>query len=159
MGFQGYQSGWDCQILQIFEGLLCLLSPLELVLFLEELKGRSSLTPSRKMNLLKAVMHSVNFCTSWRLSGGFIHVIADTFSGLGSMLRWETIYPSNFPKGTPNEHFSGFNFILSFLRLSKVSARSEMSPTSSRVFMTTLSTYASALHPSCECRHHCIPCW
>jgi hypothetical protein len=41
MGFWGYQSGWGCQILfQVFEGLLCLLSPLELVMFLEELKER-----------------------------------------------------------------------------------------------------------------------
>jgi hypothetical protein len=43
MGFQGYQSGWGSQILlQVFEGLLCLLSPLELVLFLEKLKKRES---------------------------------------------------------------------------------------------------------------------
>jgi hypothetical protein len=43
MGFWGYQSGWGCQILlQVFEGLLCLLSPLELDLFLEELKERES---------------------------------------------------------------------------------------------------------------------
>jgi hypothetical protein len=43
MGFQGYQSGWGCQILlQFFEGLLCLLSPLEPFLFLEELKERES---------------------------------------------------------------------------------------------------------------------
>jgi hypothetical protein len=39
MGFRGYQSRWGSQILlQVFESLLCLLSPLELVLFLEELK-------------------------------------------------------------------------------------------------------------------------
>jgi hypothetical protein len=43
MGFWGYQSGWGSQIiLQVFEGLLGLLSPLELVLFLEELKERES---------------------------------------------------------------------------------------------------------------------
>jgi hypothetical protein len=43
MGVWGYQSGWGCQILlQVFEGLLCLLSPLKLVLFLEELKERES---------------------------------------------------------------------------------------------------------------------
>jgi hypothetical protein len=43
MGFQGYQSGWGYQILlQFFKGLLCLLSPLELVLFFEELKERES---------------------------------------------------------------------------------------------------------------------
>jgi hypothetical protein len=38
MGFRDYQGGWGNQILlQVFEGPLCLLSPLELVLFLEEL--------------------------------------------------------------------------------------------------------------------------
>jgi hypothetical protein len=43
VGFWGYQSGWGCQILlQVFEGLLCLLSPLELVLFLDDLKERES---------------------------------------------------------------------------------------------------------------------
>jgi hypothetical protein len=92
--------------LQFFEGLLCLLSPLEHVLFLEELKKGSPLTPSRKMNLLKAAIHPVNFCTLWRLSGGFIFVIADTFSRFGSVSRWETIYLSNFSEGTPKVHFS-----------------------------------------------------
>jgi hypothetical protein len=120
------------------------------------MKG-SALTPSRKINLLKAAMHPVNFCTSWRLLGGFILVIADTFSRLGLIPRWETVYSSNFPEGTPNVHFSGFSFILNFLMLSKVSARLEMSPSSSRVFTIMLSTYASVLCPSCECRHHCIP--
>jgi hypothetical protein len=44
IGFQGYQSRWGDQILlQILEGLLCLLSPLELVLFLGELKEWESL--------------------------------------------------------------------------------------------------------------------
>jgi hypothetical protein len=39
MGFQAYQSRWGSQILlQVFEGLLCLLRPLELVMILEELK-------------------------------------------------------------------------------------------------------------------------
>jgi hypothetical protein len=43
MGFQGYQSGWGSQILlQVFESLLGLLSPPELVLFLEELIERKS---------------------------------------------------------------------------------------------------------------------
>jgi hypothetical protein len=30
--------------------------------------------------------------------------------------------PSSFPEGTTDVHFSGFNFILNFLRLSKVFA-------------------------------------
>jgi hypothetical protein len=85
---------------------------------------------SHEINRLKAAIHPVNFWTSWRLSSGFILVIVDTFSRLGSMPRRETIYQSNFPVGTPNVHFSGFSFFLNFLRLSKVSARLEMSPSS-----------------------------
>jgi hypothetical protein len=39
MGFLAYQGRWGSQIfLQVFERLLCLLSPLELVLFFKELK-------------------------------------------------------------------------------------------------------------------------
>jgi hypothetical protein len=52
---------------------------------------------SREMNLLKEATHLVNFCTSWRLSGGVIFIITDTFARLGSIPRRETIYPSNFP--------------------------------------------------------------
>jgi hypothetical protein len=87
--------------------------------------------PSREMNMLRASMHPVNFWASWRLSGGFILVIANTFSGLGLIPRWETIYSNNFPKGRPNGHYTGVNIILNFLRLSKVSIRLEMSPSSS----------------------------
>jgi hypothetical protein len=85
------------------------------------------------------------------------NVIADTFSRLGSIPHRETIYPSNFPEGTLNVHFSGFNFNLNFHGFSKVFARSEMSPSSSRVLTIMSSTYASMLRPSCEYRHHCIP--
>jgi hypothetical protein len=73
------------------------------------------------MYLLKAAMHLINFWISRMLSGSFILVIADTFSGLGSIPRWEAIYLSNFPEGTPKVHLSGFSFILNFLWLSKVS--------------------------------------
>jgi hypothetical protein len=86
---------------------------------------------SHEMNLLKAVMHPINIYTSWRLSGDFILVIADTFSGLRSIPRRETIYLSSFSEGTPNVHLLGFNFIFIFLKLSKISAKSEMSPSSS----------------------------
>jgi hypothetical protein len=37
---------------------------------------------SHEMNLLRAVMHLVNFCTSWRLLGGAIFVIVSTFPRL-----------------------------------------------------------------------------
>jgi hypothetical protein len=104
--------------------------------------------PSREMNLLRAAIYLLNFCASWRLSSGSIFAIVGTFSGLGSIAHWETVYPSHLPEGTPNVHFSGFNFILNFLRLSKVSTKSEMSPSSSRVLTTTSSMYASVLCPS-----------
>jgi hypothetical protein len=58
-------------------------------------------------------------------------VIAEPFSGLVSIPRWETIYLCSFPKGTLKVHFSGFNFMINFFRLSKVSARLEMSPSDS----------------------------
>jgi hypothetical protein len=97
MGFWGYQSGWGCQILlQVFKDLLCLLSPLELVLFLEELKERESPNVKSRDKPAQSGMHPINFCTSWRLSDNFILVIADTFSGLGTIPLQETIYPSNF---------------------------------------------------------------
>jgi hypothetical protein len=39
MGFRGYQTRWGDEIfLQAFEGFLCLLGLLDLVMFLEELK-------------------------------------------------------------------------------------------------------------------------
>jgi hypothetical protein len=88
-------------------------------MFLEELEG-SLLTPSHEMNLLRAAIYPVNFCTSWRLLGGAMFVIANTFSGLGSIALRETTYSSILPKGTPNVHFSRLSFILNFLRLSKV---------------------------------------
>jgi hypothetical protein len=86
---------------------------------------------SHEMNLLKEATHLVNFCTSWRLLGGAIFIITDTYNRLGSIPRRETIYPSNFPEGTLNVQLLGFSFILNFLMLSKVSASSEMSPSSS----------------------------
>jgi hypothetical protein len=45
---------------------------------------------------------------------------------LGSIPQLETIYPNSFPEGTPKVHFIGFNFMLNFLQLSKVSVRVEI---------------------------------
>jgi hypothetical protein len=74
--------------------------------FFRSLKKGSPLMPSREKKLLKVTTHPINFWMSWRLSGGASFVIADTFSGLGSIPHQETIYPSNIPEGTPNVHFS-----------------------------------------------------
>jgi hypothetical protein len=141
VGLWGHQDGWGSQVLlEVLENLLCFLSPLELVLFFKELEEREPLMLSHEMNLLKAAIHPINFCTSWRLSGGAIFVIADTFSGLGLIPFRETIYPSSFPEGMPNVHFSRFNLILNFLRLAKVSTRSKTGPLSSHLLTTTSST-------------------
>jgi hypothetical protein len=53
--------------------------------FLRSIKKGTPLTPSREINLLKAVMHPINFYMSWRLSGCFTLVIAYTFSRFGSI--------------------------------------------------------------------------
>jgi hypothetical protein len=83
------------------------------------------------MNLLKAAIHPVIFWISWGFSGSSMLVIDNTFSGLWSIPYWEIIYLSKFPEGTLNVHFLGFSFIFNFIRLSKVSAKLEMSHSSS----------------------------
>jgi hypothetical protein len=86
MGFQGHQGGWGSQVfLEIFESFLCFLVHWNLFYFLRGLKKGSPLMPSHEMNLLKVSIHHVNLCTSWRLTGGVIFVIAYS-SGLGQFL-------------------------------------------------------------------------
>jgi hypothetical protein len=84
---------------------MCLLSPLELVLFLEELEEWESLDVESRDDPSQSSHTSCQLLDIWRLLGGFILVIVDTFSGLGLIPRWETIYPSNFPDGTLKVHF------------------------------------------------------
>jgi hypothetical protein len=45
------------------------------------------------MNLFKAAMHPVSFCTSSMQVGAFILVMAEIFSGLASMPRWLIVSP------------------------------------------------------------------
>jgi hypothetical protein len=66
--------------------------------FLSSLKKGSPQALSLEMNQLKAAMHPVSFCTSRRLSGGVKFMIANIFSRLGSIPRWETIYPGSYVK-------------------------------------------------------------
>jgi hypothetical protein len=84
VGFRRYQSHWSGQILlQVFEILLGLLSPLLLVLFLDELKGRES--PDAKLQDEPAqggyALHQLLYAMEdlGRLNFG----ILKTFSGLG----------------------------------------------------------------------------
>jgi hypothetical protein len=105
MGFQGYQCRRGNQIpLLVSEGLLCLLGPLELVLFLEELKewespdAESRDEPAQGSHTPHQLLEIMEVCS-------FILVMADTFFGLGTIPRWGTIYPSNFAVGTLKVHF------------------------------------------------------
>ena len=52
----------------------------------------------------------MTFCTPFRSRIGPIRVMAETFSGLGLMPRWETMKPKSMPRGIPNTHFSGVEF-------------------------------------------------
>ena len=94
--------------------------------FLRSLNKGRPLSPSRLMNLLKAVMHPISFIRSFSLLGGFMYLIALTFVGLASMPRLLTMKPSSFPDGTLNTHLVGLSFHLNFLRFSNVSERSVM---------------------------------
>jgi hypothetical protein len=69
VGFRGHQGGWVVRyFLKVFKGLLYLLSPLELVLFLEELKeweppdaelrdeiAQGSHTPRQLLDIIKTL--------------------------------------------------------------------------------------------------------
>jgi hypothetical protein len=59
------------------------------------------------MNLFRAAIHPVSFCTSLMQVGAFIFVMADIFSGLASMPRLKL---SSFPEGTPKTHLFGLSF-------------------------------------------------
>jgi hypothetical protein len=62
------------------------------------------------MNLFRAAMHPVSFCTSLMQVGAFMLVMAEILSGLASMPRWLMMKPSSFPKGTPKMHLLGLSF-------------------------------------------------
>jgi hypothetical protein len=62
------------------------------------------------MNLFKAAMHPVSFCTSLMQVGAFILVIEEIFSGLASMPRWLMMKPSSFAEVTPKMHLVGLTF-------------------------------------------------
>jgi hypothetical protein len=62
------------------------------------------------MNLFRAAMHPVSFCTSLMHVGSFMLVMAEIFLGLASMPRWMMMKPSSLPDGTPKTHLFGLIF-------------------------------------------------
>jgi hypothetical protein len=91
------------------------------------------------MNLFKAAMDPVSFCTSLMQVGAFILVMAEIFSGLASMPRWLMMKPSSFPDGTLKTHLFGLSFQWYSHRDAKVSSRSVMSMSEFLVLTTTSS--------------------
>jgi hypothetical protein len=85
---------------QILQGLLGLFRPLEFILAFMSLKKGSPLSLSREMNLFRAAMHPVSFCTSLTVAGASISVMAVIFIGLASIPQLLTMNPSSFPDGT-----------------------------------------------------------
>jgi hypothetical protein len=77
---------------------------------LSSLKKGSPHYPSFEINLFKAAMHPMSFCTSLMQVGAFILVMAEIFSGLASMPRWVMMKPSSFLEGTPKTHLFGLSF-------------------------------------------------
>jgi hypothetical protein len=92
------------------------------------------------MNLFKAAMHPVSFCTSLMLVGAFMLVMAKIFSGLVSMPRWLMTNPSSLPDGTPKTHLFGLGFQQYYHKDAKVSSRSVMRVSEFLVLTTTSST-------------------
>jgi hypothetical protein len=62
------------------------------------------------MNLFKAAMHPVTFCTSLMQVRAFMFVMVEIFSGLASMPRWLMMKMNSFAKGTPKTHLLGLSF-------------------------------------------------
>jgi hypothetical protein len=92
------------------------------------------------MKWLKVARHPSTFWTPLRFRIGPIRSRAATFSGLGSMPRWETMYPSSMPRGTPKTHLSGFNFTPFSRRQSYATLRSLTRSSAFLVFTTMSST-------------------
>ena len=77
-----------------------------------------------EINLFRAAILSVSFCTSFLVEGSTIDSMAFVLSGFAHMPSGPTMQPSIFPLFTPKKHFSGFSLSPTILRFAKVSLRS-----------------------------------
>ena len=75
------------------------------------------------MNQLRAAKLPVIICTPLTLRIGPMLEMAMIFSGMASMPRSDTMYPSSFPFGTPKTHFLRFSLMLNLRRFANVVAR------------------------------------
>src|SRR6185437_4623939 len=96
--------------LQPVEGFLSLGGPREALGFPQDSIRGKPFSPRREMNRMRDARHPMTLYTPFRSWIGPIRVMAETFSGLGSMPSWEIMKPKSMPRGTPNTHFSGLSF-------------------------------------------------
>jgi hypothetical protein len=78
------------------------------------------------MNLFRAAIQSVNFCTSLLVCGGYICRMALILLGLALMHLVEMRQPSTLPHVTSKTHLCGFSLSLASRILVKVFVRSEI---------------------------------
>jgi hypothetical protein len=91
------------------------------------------------MNLFKAAIHPVSFCTSLIVVGASMSVMAVIFIGLASIPRLLMMNVSNFPDGIPKTHFVGLSFHRNLRKLLNVSSKSAIRSSGFLVLMTTSS--------------------
>ena len=119
----------------------------------------NAFSPSREMKRLSAARQPITFCTPLTSRIGPILVMAETFPGLASMPRSETMYPRSMPQGTPKTHFSGLSLILLARRQPNAISRSRiMSPYILDLTMMS-STYASTIDPMCSLKTWSMHRW
>jgi hypothetical protein len=111
--------------------------------FRRSLKIGRARSASLAINRLSAAKHLVSFCTSLMRAGGHTASIVMIFSGLASILRYETRKPRTLPVVTSNTHLSGFSLVRVRCNLSKTRARLSNRDTHDLTLKTMSSTYTS----------------
>jgi hypothetical protein len=91
------------------------------------------------MNLFRADIHPVSYCTSLIVAGASMSVMAMIFLGLASIPRWLMMNLSNFPDGTSKTHFVGLRFHRNYRKLLNGSSKSAIRSSGFLVLMTTSS--------------------
>ena len=111
------------------------------------------------MNLDRAVMRLVNYCTSLTEIVLLIAIIVTHFSGFASIPRSVSRNPKNLPASTLNTHFSGFSFSLYFAIVVNSSSRSATCCSLYWEVTTMSSTYAWTFRPNMGANTLSISLW